>query len=249
LGGRSVRGLEDQYHTYLYSLLDYTSVYNNTPSDQAVINKIVPKMIGNRSQEYLLGSYLFNGSFKQELKDTMYKLILRYVEEFLKEVYRGFQTNSLKSSWQDMFKLRTYTIDNLLEIVEDPQLQPLQNTNSWRTMGGVASDKTRVDLDLTGYTQAQIDLIKSQIEWMDNGTLIDHPNYIRTMKLIDTARAGQLSDETLEWLLNSDNHPIDDTRWWSVKDKENLNLYMMEYFFEEKRQGRTGGLSTYLLRG
>lgn len=246
-GGRGEVNINDQYREFLFTELEFTQIFNATSISPSEVSELLPKMEGYRSLEFLVASYTFNGSHKDELKATSYKILSRFVEEFLIEAWRTIQENILKEDFQSEFSLRYYNLENILDMVNDPQLNALKSTNAWRALGGVGD--TRKNLDMTVLNASQIALIKQQISFMDAHVGTEsHPNFTRAMKYLDICHKGYLTDEELSQLLDPSFHPIEDTRWWSIKDRENMNLYFMEMVFNEKLKNRTYSLSPYLLK-
>jgi len=246
-GGRGEVKLNDQYREFLFSESEFKQVFDSVDIPTNDADELLNKMQGFRSLEFLVASYTFNGSHKDELKATSYKILTRFVEEFLIEGWRTIQENILKEDFQNEFNLSHYNLDNILEMVNDPQLHALKSTNAWRALGGVGDPRSK--LDMTKLTAPQVNLIKQQIAFMDAHVGTEsHPNFTRAMKYIDICHRGFITDDELVEILDPKFHPIEDTRWWSIKDRENMNLYFMEMVFNEKLKNRTYSLSPYLLK-
>jgi len=246
-GGRGEPHLNNQYREFLFSYEDFKVIFDRVEVTEAEASALLSKIVGFRSMEYLVASYTYNASHKQELKATVYKMLTRFVEEFLIEGWRTIQENILKEDFQTEFDLAYYNLDNILDMVNDPKLEALKSTNAWRALAGVGD--YRKPLDMTTLTQSDVDLIKEQISFMDAHVGTEsHPNFTRAMKYIDICHRGELTEEELDLLLDPEFHPIEDTRWWSIKDRENMNLYLLEMIFNERLKGRTSSLSPYLLK-
>lgn len=244
-GGRGEAHLNNQYREFLFSYEEFSEIFNGASAMNADL--LLSKIIGFRSMEYLVGSYTYNGSHKEELRSTVYKMLTRCVEEFLIEGWRTIQENILKEDFQEEFELAYYDLDNILDMVNDPKLVALKSTNAWRALAGVGD--IRKSLDMTKLTQLEVDLIKEQIAFMDAKVGSEsHPNFTRAMKYIDICHKGFVSDEELSLILDPAFHPVEDTRWWSIKDRENMNLYLLEMIFNERLKNRTNLLGAYLLK-
>lgn len=248
---RDVTDLQDHYKVFAIQRDEFTTVFNATvdnPLDDGLLNEIT----GYRSVEYLLASYIYNGSHMEELKNRTYDMIVRHTEEHLKETWRSIQINIMKQSWQEMLYTKTYTLDNILEIDQDPQLQALKNTNAWRAYAGV-SELPREQMNITGYSDAEINQIKSQV----NKTYFNspnedtpHPSFIRKDIYIDLCRKpkDQFTEADLITVLDMELNPPDDERFYSLKDMVSINIYLADFFFEARKYGRNATLAPYLLK-
>jgi Trp operon repressor len=210
---------------------------------------LLTKVKQKSSVEYLLASYFYNGSFKTELKPVIRLMMTRNAEEHLKEAWRVIQANIMRTSVQQQIGTAVYTIDNVLDMIDDPALQALKKTNAWRAAAGVGSPREL--LDLTTFTAEEIATIKEQVVWLKYFILgfdESSPIHQRVRLYIDILHKSGLSDDDLNQVLNFENIASDDDRFWSFKDREHINVYLIEYVLDAKKTSNLEALKPYLLK-
>jgi len=229
--------------------LDYSSISNpNIEKSTTFLNKIKNSI----SVEYLLASYYYNGSYKNELKKTIWSMINRNAEEQLKEAYRAIQTNILSEDVQQKLGTKKYTIENILEMTDEPALDALKRTNAWRASGGIGMP--REEMNITNFNDQEIQTIKNQLRWFNffvssiPTDTLNIPFCQRIEMYIDNVRKPELSDQDLDEVLNFEYSFEDDDRFWSLRDRENINIYLIEYLMELNRKNDKEGLKPYVLR-
>ena len=136
-------------------------------------------------------------------------------------------------------------------MVDDPALASLKKTNAWRAEGGIGLP--REQMDLTGFTDEEITTIKTQLKWFKYFILsmssdITLPFYQRVEMYIDKIRKAELTDEDLDQILNYEYVLEDDERFWSLRDRENINIYLIEYLMELNRKNEKEGIKPYVLK-
>lgn len=245
---RSIHGFSGQYQSWLFSLEDFSTVFNSITIDDSRCATFLSQLENYRSVEYLLASYLYNGSHKNELRYRVYQMILRAAEENLKEAWNSIRTNILRKQVQERFGTKEYNIDNVLDILTDPIFADLRSTNEWRAaFGGVNPERT--PLNLIAYTDEQVANIIVQIKQaflLTDDT--DQPSIQRVIFYIGLIRNASLSDEELESLLDYEMDMKDDCRFWSMKDEENVNIFLADYFLDARKYNTTSSLAPYLLK-
>lgn len=245
---RSIAGMSGHYENWLPSLEVFTSIFNEAIIDETQTAAFLINIQPQRSVEYLLASYVYNGSFKEELKNRIYLMINRHVEELLDGGWRSIQQNILRKHVQERFNTISYNIDNVTDMLNDPIFATLKNMNAWRAaLGGVNSP--RVPLDLSVLSDEEISTVISQLKMTLLGDdTISHPTIVRALYYIDILRNNQITDQELENIIAFELNPPDDGRFWSLKDEETINIFLADYILEARKYGTTSDLAPYLLK-
>jgi hypothetical protein len=245
---RSIAGMSGHYENWLPSVEVFTSLFNEVSVDNAQSEAFLNNIGNQRSVEYLLASYVYNGSVKNELKNRVYLMLSRHVEELLKEVWRSIQLNILRRSTQEKFNTGSYSIDNITDVLTDPIFETIRNANAWRVvMGG--NNPARQPLNLSQYSNEEIALIikQARLSYLGNETL-EHPTIERKLFYIGILRNNEITDQELEDILDFELNPPDDQRFWPLKDEETINVFLADYVLEVRKYGNTDSLAPYLLR-
>jgi hypothetical protein len=247
---RTIQGLADQYGNFLPDLATFQTVFDNVSVDEVDAYSFINGLGNNRSIEYLLAAYIYDGSHKDELKFRLWSMVNRHVEEYFKEAWRSIQLNILKESWQSLLGTATYTIDNITEVLDDPALEPLKRTNAWRAASG-GSNVARTPLDLSTFTEEELTQIKHLAHKTYLHTLPTdpvHPGFERKHVYIDMIKSPGLTDEELTQVLDYEINPPDDLRFYSMKDEESINVYFIDWILEARRTNNIAVLQSYMLK-
>lgn len=247
---RSIQGLTDQYETFLPSLEVFQTTFDTIIVDEVDSYSFVNGLGNNRSVEYLLASYIYNGSHKDELKYRLWDMLNRHVEEYFKESWRSVQLNILKESWQTLLGTSTYTLDNIIDVLNDPILEPLKRTNAWRAAAG-GTNAARIPMDLSSFTEEEIAQVKELTHktWLPLlPTTPVHPAYDRDHTYIDIVKSPGITDEELLQILDYELNPPDDLRFYSMKDEETINVYFVDWILESRRLENIAILQPYVLK-
>lgn len=248
LGGRDILYAESKWLDSKPTKAEFVAAFNSTTVDVAAAS-LLTKIKTKASVEYLLASYFYNGSYKDNLKPIVRLMMTRNAEEELKETWRSLQTNILRPSVQQAIGTQSYTIDNVTDMVNDPALAALKKTNAWRAANGVASP--REPLDLTTFTDAEITKLKEQVVWLRYfvfGFDDSSPMHQRIRLYIDLLKKPQLTDADLDAVLNFEHVSQDDDRFWSLKDRDHINIFLIEHILEAKKSNNLSVLQPYLLK-
>ena len=245
---RSIVGMSGHYENWLPSVEVFTPLFNEVSVDNTQAAVFLTNIENQRSVEYLLASYVYNGSFKEELKNRVYLMLDRHVEELLKEAWRSIQLNILRKSTQEKYNTGSYTIDNITDVLTDPIFATIKNANAWRAiMGG--NNPARQPLNLSQYSDEEIALIIKQTRLFCLGSeTLEHPTIERKIFYIGILRNNELSDQELEDILDFELNPPDDQRFWPLKDEETINVFFADYVLEIRKYGNLESLAPYLLK-
>jgi hypothetical protein len=247
---RSIQGLADQYETFLPSLEVFQTTFDMITVDEVDSYSFVNGLGNNRSIEYLLASYLYNGSHKDELKYRLWDMLNRHVEEYFKEAWRSVQLNILKEGWQTLLGTSAYSLNNITDVLDDPVLEPLKRTNAWRAAAG-GINTARTPLDLSSFTEEEITKIKELTHktWLPSlPTTPVHPAFDRAHTYIDIVKSPGVTDEELLQIIDYELNPPDDLRFYSMKDEESVNVYFVDWILEARRLENIAILEPYVLK-
>lgn len=234
---------------------EFSSIFENTPMNDNV-TQFIQTINDSKTLEYLLGSYIYDGSYKEELKSVVKIIINRYLEEVLKETWRTIAENAiLKPQFLSNIGITTkYTLDNLDDLQKEENLQPLIQANAWRIIN-TKFDPNRKELNLKEFDWRQILRIKNQIQAAHWETVTHKPLpeavsslLSRSFLYIDCLCAAEFTDEHLEKILEFEQNIFDHTRFWAMKDNENINCYLADEFLLAKYSGQNNSLEKFKLR-
>jgi len=253
---RGVKGVAIHYQKNMPDYEEYKSIFNST-AENIPLTYIVGTIGNQKSIEYLLASYLYNGSYKEEIKSRIKIMISRHIEENIKEAWRNIIQNSLKIPMQQAIGLN-YTLENLEDIVLDNNIKLLTDLNSWRTLYSRFDRKP--DLDLTIFSDEEILQLKNLMTLsvvVKNNSEMNNPIWKRAYLYIDILRTQELSDQDLEKIINleisSASEMYDDWQlsidnFWGIKDSENINTFLIDYIIHEKILNNNYSIGKFVLK-
>jgi hypothetical protein len=242
LGARDGARSTDANREFIFNKSEFWTVFNSVTLAQNS-SSILEKVTGFRSVEYLTASYLYNNSHKEELKEKLFLIINRNVQDDLEDLWKHYLETAMLESFQQSRGLKYYNFDNILEMVNDPVLQTLKSTNAWRTYSGAGD--MRVGMDLTILTAAQIQQLKTQlVEFSVSNEVV----YQRILTYIDIAHRGYVLDDEINKILDPKYHPEFQYAWWGLKDTETVNIFLLMFFANEiEKQSHKQTLQPYVL--
>jgi hypothetical protein len=242
-GGRNEWNTTSLFSEFIFGKAEFNSVFNNIVLEENYLG-ILDKVTGFRSIEYLVSSYLYNKSHKEELKEKLSLMINRNIEGAMEDLWRHYQETALMESFQQARGLQYYNFDNILDMENDPALNSIKITNAWRLHSN--SGDNRLGMNMTLLNASQIQQIKDQfVEFSVSNEKI----YQRSMTYIDIAHRGYVLDEEIDKILYPQFHPTFQYEWWSRKDVETINIFLLMFFANEIEKNRqTQTLQPYLLR-
>jgi hypothetical protein len=246
---RSVRGQQDHYREFLPAFESFELIFNSATVDNSESYTFVNSLENSRSVEYLLASYFYNQSHKNELKYRVWNMINRNVDSYFREVWKTIQFNALRSTFQERIGTQSYSLSNVLDIINDPVLEPLKRTNSWKAL----NTPIKIPLDLSSFTDEDIEQIKllayrAYDRANTDPTITPHPEFIRTNMYIDIVRNPEISDFDLEQILNLEVSPVDYHKFFASEDQENINLFFIDWILETVINGDIELLQPYLIK-
>jgi hypothetical protein len=239
-------------HIYVNSIPqkeEYNSLFSSTvdsSSDAVGLASEISNMSDEHTIEFLMASYFYNASHKEELRAVMYDRINRILNKIYKHLWKKLCSSLImRKSIRDQLNV-TITTDPLTElklIERDPVFQNfliIVNANENKT------------LDLSELTDEQIADIKAKADVIAQALLVNNsPGMLdRLHSYIDIVRSGLLTDENLEKIINYELYPPENMFGFTnlMFDKSAYNPYILEYAYEAKRNNQLELLAPYLLR-
>lgn len=222
----------------------FTEIFESAQVEEGDLFDLVKLKL---SVEYYISSYLFDGSYKDETKSIVKLMITRNTQENLREVWRTVQLLILRKSVQEGLGSQTYTLDNLGEMLQDPALQVLKNVSGWNEDEYAFSES----VDLSSLKNADVTKLKSQVNWVFKNIfeIADTAVHIDRMAMyIDISRKTSMSDADLTGLFDLERRTASDDRFWSLKDRNNINVYLLESFINSSNDQKQEVLAPYILK-
>jgi hypothetical protein len=256
LGGRETFLLEAQVVNAKPTAEEFATQFNAVSVDgsSAEVVALFEKIKSSLSLEYNLASYFAQPeTYKDKLRPIMKNMINRFVEEATKEAYRAYCAAILNPTIRTRLGItNNYTISNIEDVLNEPALAALKKTNTWRSAGGVGLP--RETLDLSTFTAEEITTIKEQCYVVKQFLNADFDVatveliYSRIQKYIDLLADGVITDQDMIDIVDFDLGGPDDDRFWSFKDRAQINEYLIEEFLAMKGSDNLAGLTPYLLK-
>lgn len=250
-GPRVTREARDVFKDFSQKETEFLAIFNAITIDPVEALTLVNDYRDDLAIEYLLASYGYNNSQVTSVKKSIHKMVNRAVEEQLKEMLYLIYANMLVTSFQQFMGMQTYTVDNVELILTDPAILPLVRANEWRATTATFENPRPV-LDLTVYTEEEYqDLItayKKAIEYFYGAELGDILYNHNRMQYIDYTRQTTLSNEDLEAIIDNEINSQYETRLWSARDQDSVNVFFADFVLEQIKNNTTSNLSKYLIR-
>lgn len=142
------------------NIIDFQPIDTSLPVIDTFINSIKPHV----GVEFLLASYLSNGSYKDYLKETMQVLIAKNLENYLFELKESFLAHFTVRKFGVALGLeKNYTIDNIHELLSDNSTysELFFTDRIWNTKKTDAPSSTRNTIRLENITAEDIEKFKN----------------------------------------------------------------------------------------
>lgn len=166
------------------------------------------------SVEFLLSSYLANGTYKQELKDSISILLERSMQELAIEIKHVFIKNCSRPTFP-VLNVSSNFFNNSTLYVEE-------------SLGRVSSVFNSVDIK--NATQTDIDAFKLAAEtiYVQWDQFESTSSIIQRIDLVDLVRSP-ITDTQLNDLIDFEKTALGTCRFFSSSDEEKINLYFLDY--------------------
>lgn len=199
-----------------------------------------------KSLEFLLSSYFVDGSYKEQLKSVYKLMINRTVEIMILDAWKSIRYNAVQTEYQSTIGIGHYTIDNIIDLLNDPGVAVIVNALP-HTLP--STEGVRSSLDLTAISAAEFTELKSKVELIlayPSGNM--GPIFSKFDQYFNIARSGEFTDSDLESAIALELSNSDGVRFWSLKDRDNINIYFVDHVLEAKKANQVSTLTPYLLK-
>jgi hypothetical protein len=248
---------QDNYVQFNLTEQEFTQTFNNVVTPTGIEN-FLTKSQSERSIEYLLASYYFNGSHKDQLKGKVKLMMNRYVQDFMRDCWKTLVYNIGNARFREFLGLSTYNVDDYASALNDVRLNSLKiagadnyQRDDW---------EVKYNLNLATFTDPQVQEIKELIAKITISTIygFDAPESNsgqfpqdlndKLNLFVNILKYSQFSDQDFDRVINAENLLDATERFWAPTDVENINIFLVDYFVTMKKQNQQALLSTYLLK-
>lgn len=194
----------------------FSSISVGEEPRREVYDNIVPKL----SLEYLTASYLYNGSFEEELSACVKKILVRALQDNVLEVkavaYRHFDREPFLSKIDEEF---------------------LSNSSVFKAYPvGFIGEASSVDLIHS--SDEDIDTLKNlcktvYLEW--DKFSAESP-VIELLNMIDIVR-GDINKQNLDYILNFEKNSAASNRIYADDDRDTINIYLLHHILNTDPSG------------
>ena len=239
-------------HIYVNSIPqkeEYNSLFGSTVDNSPEALALSSELAGMDSEhtiEFLIASYFYNASHKEELRKVMYGRVDSILKRIYKHLWKKLCSSLImRKSIRDQLNI-TVTADPLNElrlIDRDPVFQNFLI---------VARENEDRPSDFSNLTEEQVADIKQKADIIAQALLVNTaPGMLDRLHLyLDIVRSGALTDENLDKIINYELNPPENMFGFTTVmfDKSAYNPYILEYAYEAKRNNQVELLAPYLLR-
>lgn len=206
----------------------HEKIYIDSAEFLSLYNRIeaidVSLFLEEPSFEFLLSSYLYNKSFKQELKEIIHVIAKDDIENFILEIKDTILINSYNPKLQKMLGLRHYDYTNLDEIIHDEKLKWFFDCF---VNGKINWGQFRNSDFQNLFIQQCSTFLR---EWVYSADA----NFCRTnlvkLQLIPIITEQSISDDELDKLIRVNLHSSS----FSENSRELFNLYFLDHILEHQ---------------
>jgi hypothetical protein len=234
----------DYYNSSIPSRDSYTELFNSIADDSSKATSLLSKISNDYGLDFLIISYLYNSTHKEQLKTQIHPYINLMACQFCRLLWKKICSPILvRKTIQDKFNITATesSFDYIISIEKNPSFQNFLNLAS----NDASIDFTTLSLD-------QINDIKQKIDLLKN-ILLNNDSFVELNRLhsyIEISSEQTISDENLDVIINYELFPPDNAFGITnmIPDKNIINPYILEYAYEAKRNNQIELLAPYLLR-
>ena len=198
------------------------------------------------SVELLLASYLYDGSRKSELKQSLKVLLKKQIESSLYEIKEDVVTNLNNQPYMTALGASTYNIDTFYNAVNDAALAPFFKSEIWKSEY-IKSGSSNSTMDLSAVTDTDVTKYKSVLTAMGlNATWIE--GEMKLLDYIDFVNGdSEMTDTQLDQIIQDEiDTPLKYGSFYGPS-LESVNTYFVDYLLQQKKDNNTASLSPYIV--
>ena len=229
----------------------YTKNYSsNYISDLAYNNK------ESLPIEFLLCSYLYNNTYKEELKRSIKPLMIQDIEKYLNEIKEILIIHPMKKSFQQKLKLKTvYDIYNIEKYFsDDNELVKIWFDNRiWYSKYETAFKNSKPKVKIHNITKSDISALKDAslqcgLEWVEEGIYSIIKSDIHKMDFIPMLQKEIMSDEDLNTIIKFELQMDHSAGSFYNLDNSKTNIHFIEHILQSYKEKNLENIRPYILR-
>lgn len=246
----------DQYVTEQEFYATFSSTTVNSSVYAGFVNLIKPTL----SLEYILASYLFNGSCKEELKTIAHSKISLGMQQFMYECKAYILENLLNKETISRFSPTIdYTPANLESVIRDPAFNVWFDASIWG-VESIAVPHAKSLIYFNRITASQYDKIKAHLEIFFAESFLTPSEGLdetarawadRKFSILNLCRKETLTDSDLTTLVNAQLDNVKSTPDFSLfesNEKTRFNIYILEYIKQLHISNQSSKLSEFTIQ-
>lgn len=247
--GRTTYDAYDFNLSHFPSKDEFVMAFNSVSVDSSKAWEFMKNNKFKISIEYLLASYLYNGTFEEELRSSFRNILKRHVEELVTEIKHNIYSNIMRENFQRLAGTGSYNLGNLSAFINDPALGLLSKSNFWNSPV-VSQSSSKAGIDFTKITGEELTALEALFKKIhtEADKFSTEAGILKRIGYIQYLRSPSLSKAHLDAVLENEKNSTDSFRFFSSADSEKINRYFIDYVLEVARKNQNGQLSAFMLR-
>ena len=249
------RGARSTVSTHFYNTLNIDTIPKIDIASTEQIENFFQDNGNLLSIEYLIASYLYDGSYKEELKESFKKMYKKSLEQQLIDMKEVFVSSATNRGFNELLELsQTYTIHNLSDIVNEESVagQLFFSERLW------ADINIKEPTSTIGYSNINVYNITSEdvqnFNWVldkyleSSGFNTNNVSIPEKITLDYISVFNNFTDELLDQLLQADKQLPPVYNIFFSPLHETVNFYLIKSLYQNLDNNNTDFLNQYRLR-
>lgn len=226
----------------------FTTIFNGTENDREISLEFLNSIVSTLSVEYLLASYLYDGSYKDALKSRTLILTNTNTQQLL------FETKSLLSSYigrrpfQQLLGIADLSITSFESLHDHPRLSHWFDQNIWVIEGiGTHHEHSKINFQAINAETVQKfkdDLLLINNQWEHVDVTSDS---FRRLDFIDSVINNTFTDEEFDAAIDFELNGNTGCTIFRDQDKDRINFYLIDYLIDSYKSNNRDNLIPYKL--
>ena len=224
----------------------FAEIYDGVVLDRKNYTAFVESVTDSLSLEYLLASYLYDGSFKNPLKNRVFAITNTNTQQFLFETKSYLTSNIGRKAFQTLLGI---TGDNSLEsVMNHTRISHWFDSSIW-TIDGIGDfhEKSKINfqaIDATTLQKFKDDMVLIHSEWEHIDPNCDS---FKRIDFIQTVIDGEFSDEEFDQAIDFELNGNTGCTLLRNHEKDRVNFYLLDYIIDSFNSGKKEKLVPYKL--
>lgn len=226
----------------------FATIFNNTENNREVSLEFLDSIISTISVEYLLASYLYDGSYKNPLMARTLILTNTNTQQLL------FETKSLLSAYigrkpfQQLLGITDLSINSFESLQNHPRISHWFDQNIWVIEGiGTHHEHSKINFQAIDSATVQkfkddLLLINSQWEHVD----VESDSF-RRLDFIESVINNTFTDEEFAAAIDFEINGNTGCTIFRDQDKDRINFYLIDYLIDSYKSNNRENLIPYKL--